>query len=117
MTYDEVYWQKYEAAPTVSQINPNVTEVKVTTAIASKDPVSVTLSFDSKYMMRVKCPNIDCDSKNIDLSNEIFSAVKSGMVSEGTKRCTGHLKKYSHNKSSAFDCETFVKYKIEPVLK
>lgn len=114
---DQIFWERYAAAATVSQLNPSISEVRITISITGKEPVSITLTPDSKYMMRVDCPKRDCDNGHIDLSDEIFNAVKLGKSVEGRKKCPGHLKKYNHNRSIAFDCETYVKYKIEPVLK
>lgn len=114
---NQIYWERYQAAATISQLNSSISEVRITTAVTGEEPVSMTLTPDSKYMMRVKCTNRECDNDYIDISDEIFNAVKSGKSTEGRKRCPGHLKKYSHNRSSAFDCETYVKYKIEPVLE
>ena len=112
---DQIYWNRYEAVATVSQLNPDISEVKVTTIIAGKEPFIRTLKPDSKYMLSVKCPNIDCSSGYIDLSDEVFNAIKSGNTIEGRKKCSGHLKKYAHNPSPAFNCETSVTYRIEPV--
>ena len=114
---NQIYWERYAAAATVSQLNPGISEVRITTTITGKEPVSITLPPDSKYMMRVKCPNRVCDSGHIDISDEILSAVKSGKPAEGWKKCCGHLKKYAHTPSPSFDCETCVSYKIEPVAK
>lgn len=114
---NHIFWEKHEAAATVSQLNPDISEVRITTIIPGKEPVSIVLTTDSKYVMRVKCPNNDCSSGYIDVSDEIFTAVKSGKTVEGRKKCSGHLKKYAHNPSPAFDCETCVMYKIEPILK
>jgi hypothetical protein len=117
MPNNEIYWQRHETAATISQLNPDISEVRITTTVTGKEPVSITLTPDSKYMKRFDSPVIDCSSGYIDLSDEIFSAVKSGKVSEGKKKCGGHLKKYAHNPSPAYDCETCVMYKIEPILK
>ncbi|UKK52140.1 hypothetical protein L6472_06050 [Prevotella sp. E13-17] len=79
--------------------------------------VNVTLGPEDKYVLRVGCPNRDCDTKIIDISNLIFEAVKSGSVKDGKMNCHGHLRKYGHNRSSSFDCDTYVEYRIEPVSK
>ncbi len=113
---NQFFWERYAAAATVSQLNPSISEVRITTAITGKEPVSITLTPDSQYMMRVECPNFDCSSGYIDISDKVFDAVKSGNVIEGKVRCTGHLEKYKHNRSNTFDCEVYVKYKIEPIL-
>ena len=114
---NQIYWERYNNAASIHQFNPDIIEVRITTIITGYDPNSIVLTPASKYMLRVNCPNIGCDNGYIDLSDEVLSAVKSGSINEGRKRCTGHLKKYNHNPSPAFNCETYVQYKIEPILK
>ena len=123
MNNNEIYWSRYEASSSIERLNPDVAELTINATPVYNGHKREDLGFnmtvypDHKYMLRLKCPNIDCDNGYIDLSDEIWNAVKSGKASEGRKRCSGHLKKYSHNKSAAFDCEAYVEYQIMPVLR
>lgn len=118
-----IYWQSYYASSPISKINPNVTSVKII-AIPKRngrlyDDLSINTSFlpEHTYKLRIKCPNEDCDTRYIDLSDEVWNAVKSETTVDGEKRCHGHSKKYAHNKSSCYDCDIYVQYRIEPVIE
>ena len=123
MTNDQVYWQRYESAASISVLNPALSGVRIDAVAVlhgrehDEHAVHAVLPPESKYMMRLPCPDIGCNNSFIDISNEIYNAVKSGKTAEGTKRCSGHIGKYAHNRSSAFDCEAYVKYRIEPILR
>ena len=114
---NQIYLERFDTSETIFQLNPSVVEIRIATAVEGQEPVKTTLYPDCKYMKRVSCPNDECDNDYIDISNEILDAVKSGKTIEGKKKCEGHLKKYAHNSSPAYDCEVYVRYKIEPVLK
>ena len=119
----EVYWQSVEAAPTISQLNPEIAGVRIRAIpmlhgkVFEEFGIDTTFCPDHKYRYRVKCPNGDCDSGYIELSDEIWSAVKSGKVVEGRKGCSGHSKKYAHNRRRMYNCEAYVEYRIEPARK
>lgn len=111
-----------QAAFSIRRINPKIESVLIE-AVPTFHAKRGDLSVHTKYVpsdncrLIIKCPNIDCDCHYIDLSNEVFEAVKQEKEIKGRKRCSGHLKKYNHNRSSSFDCEAYVDYIIKPTVK
>lgn len=117
-----LYYQRMETASTINDINSNVVRVIIDVTIVFSSFVGrkeerheFLKDSNDKYMFKVQCPNNDCTVGFIDLSSEVFFAVKSGNMNEGTKRCCGQEKKYKHTKG--FHCETKIIYKIEPILE
>ena len=116
-----IYYQKLEAAPTISEINPNVTGVRIETETEYRsfggtkaETYNLSLGPNDKCFYTIPCPNEECTEGYFNLSSEILSAVKSGVSRKNKMRCRGQEEKYKH--TNGFHCEATLTYSIEPIL-
>lgn len=119
-------WQlandRRDFAPTIQELSSDCKGVELDISLSfvsafgkSEENIKVSLNPDNKAYWFHQCLNGDCTGWGFSLTDEIYSAVMSKQILEGTLRCDGK-EDWKYVDCNGFSCASECRYRIAPLF-